>query len=309
MKKQIPNPSTQINVLRRYLHILALLQNNKDPRDWNASSLAALISAEEGHDPGVADHVIRDYIGDHLEKELGIKFAKGRGMRRMELAEPLDDELLYRIANIYSTFVASDSTREVIISALIKKHRQDALWILASTHFAIVTRNMIQFDYIPHKKKKKYTYRVNPYHLVFRNNNLYLVGRNDYRGDTSLFIMNKIDNLKVLDVEFSEQIPKLGEIFKDSIGSYIGRKHAVVIHYTQKVQSRVEQLFSGIEIETRVLKADELYESSFTVADIKNLCKELFFFGREVEIIKPKSLRDTMMAMIKESMEVYERKN
>jgi hypothetical protein len=306
MKKQIPKPSTQINVLRRYLHILALLQNDKDPRDWNASSLAALISAEEEHDPGVADKTIRDYIEDHLKHELGIKFVKSQGMRRIELAEPLDDGLLQRVANIYSTFVITDSTREVIISTLLKKHHHDALWMLARIHFAIITRNTIRFDYMPHGQKERYSYNVNPYHLVFRNNNLYLIGHNHYRHETSLFILNKIDNLKVLDSKFTEPIPALAEIFKDSIGSYIGKKHTVTIRYTHKVYSRMEQLFSGIEADIKVLKEDELYEASFTVSDITYLCSQLFMYGREVKIIRPKSLRGKMTAMLRESLEVYE---
>lgn len=306
MKKQIPKPSTQINVLRRFLHILALLQNNRDPKDWNAASLAALISAEEGHDPGVADKTIRDYIEDHLKNELGVRFAKGQGMRRIELAEPLDDELLHRVAAIYSTFVITDSTREVVISTLLKKHRHDALWLLARIHFAIITRNAIQFDYMPHRQKERYSYRVNPYHLVLRNNNLYLVGWNDYRGDVSLFILNKIDNLKVLDITFAEPIPGLAELFKDSLGSYIGKKYAVAVRYTHNVSSRMEQLFSGIEADIKVLKEDELYEASCTVSDITYLCSQLFMYGREVQIIKPKSLREKMTAMLRESLKVYE---
>ncbi len=305
MKKQIPKPSTQINVLRRYLHILALLQNNKDPKDWNASSLAALISAEEEHDPGVADKAIRDYIEDHLENELGVKFVKGKGMRRIELSGPLDEGLLRRAANIYSSFVVADSTREMILSALIKRHRYDALWILARIHFAIVTRNLVQFDYMPHRKKKAYTYQVNPYHLVFRDNNLYLVGRSNYRDGTSPFIVNKIENLKVLETKFSEPIPELREIFKDSIGAYIGKKHSVVIRYTKNAQSRIEQLFSAIEVKTETLEDNERYQMSFTIADINNLCKELFFFGKEVEIVKPAALRERMVAMLRESLGVY----
>ena len=46
-KKSIFNSEKQISILRRYLHILALLQNNKDSQDWNGSTLADIIQYEE----------------------------------------------------------------------------------------------------------------------------------------------------------------------------------------------------------------------------------------------------------------------
>ena len=59
MTKEFPKPDTQLNVLRRYLHVLALLQNNKDPEDWNGSTLADIISKEEAGDP-LTDKNVRD---------------------------------------------------------------------------------------------------------------------------------------------------------------------------------------------------------------------------------------------------------
>ena len=37
------DPRNQIDVTRRFLHILALLQNAKDPQDWNATTLSRIM--------------------------------------------------------------------------------------------------------------------------------------------------------------------------------------------------------------------------------------------------------------------------
>ncbi len=246
MKKQIPSPTTQINVLRRYLHVLALLQNNKDPKDWNACTLADMLSRAEPKDSELSGHNIQKYIQKYLIEELGIEVDVVKGGRRTGLAKPLDEDLLHHIADIYSSFVVTDTTRGAILSALIKKHRYDALWILARLHFAIIMTNIISFDYAPHGKKSRRTYRVNPYHLVFRNNNLYLVGLNDYRRNTSLFIINKIENLKILDDTFHEAIPDIKHIFKDSLGSFIGKPMRVVIRFSESVYSQIEQVLNSL---------------------------------------------------------------
>lgn len=312
MKKQIPSPTTQINVLRRYLHVLALLQNNKDPMDWNANNLAEMLSEEErslfdekAADAGVEDHTVRKYIAKYLKKELGLKVNVVRGSRRTGLEDPLGEDLLRHIASIYSTFVVTDTTREAVLVALTKKHHYDALWLLARIHFAIIARNSIKFDYTAHGKKDPFMHTVNPYHMVFRNNNLYLLGFSHYREKISMFIMNKIENLKVLDTRFSEKIPGIDELFKDPFGSYMGESLTVTVRYTRKIQSRMEQLLGALDNDVTALQEGDLYETSFPVSDTDYLCKQLFLFGRDVEITGPKEVRDRMIRLLRGSMEAY----
>ena len=52
---------------------------------------------------------------------------------------------------------------------------------------------------------------------------------------------------------------------------------------------------------------EEHYLASFTVSDDMFLCKQLFMYGRDVEIVAPPELRKTMVRMLKESRSVYHR--
>jgi hypothetical protein len=94
MKKQIPNPPHRSCASPLSSHSGATTEQQR-PEGLERVLACRSHLGGRGHDPGVADHCYPGLYRDHLEKELGIKFAKGRGMRRMELAEPLDDELLY----------------------------------------------------------------------------------------------------------------------------------------------------------------------------------------------------------------------
>ncbi len=246
MKDEFPRPETQLNVLRRYLHVIALLQNNKDPEDWNGSSLANLLSLEEPGGP-LTDKNIRDYIKKNLEEELGLLIEKKRGSRRTLLADSLEGDRLRRIAAVYAGFVVADSTRDLVLERLIQKHPLDCLWLLARIHFAVVEKKKLRFDYMPNTARKAYTITVRPYHQVFRNNNLYLAALNEYNGVLSLFIINKIEKLTVLPDRFTEDIPSLDAIFADTLGSFIGKRHKIRIRFTRKVLTMIEQVISILE--------------------------------------------------------------
>ncbi len=111
-----PNPEGKINVLKRYLHILALLQYTpaNETETWNANKLANLLSADEEQKP-LDDSQIRKYIKEHIENDLGIDIDKTQGKPSMSLAEDIDPETQLKLARVYSGFVVKDTTRDIIL--------------------------------------------------------------------------------------------------------------------------------------------------------------------------------------------------
>jgi hypothetical protein len=305
MSKTIPNPETQINVAKRYLHVLALLQNNKDPFDWNASSLADLLSLEDENDI-ISDKTVRDYIQKYLIEELDLDIEKNQGCKRTGLAKPLDASIIERIAMVYSSFVVSDTSREVVLKRLIEKHKDDALWLLARIYFARVERKKICFDYQANNSRSPHSYTVSPYHLIFKNNNLYLASKPDHYETVSLFIVNKIENLKVLDLQFKEDIPTISDLFKDSLSSFIGTAINVTIQFSEDIYSQIDQVISILDPVIKKNKKDGWLEASFKISDDLYLCKQLFQYGNQVEILKPKALQNKMIKMLRESLSVYD---
>lgn len=304
MDKEFPKPETQLNVLRRYLHVLSLLQNKDDKTLWNASTLADLLSREESGEP-LTNKTIRDYIRKNLEEDLGISIKKKKGGRRTELVDIISPDLLKRIASIYSSFVISDTTKDIVLERLIIKHPTDCLWMLSRIHFAIVEKKKIRFDYMPNTERKVKKYLVHPYHLVFRNNNLYLIAKNEANDILSLFIMNKIDKLAVANDSYKEIIPKLNDIFADTLGSFIGKRYDIRIRFTRKVLPMIDQVISILEPKIIEIQKEEIFEASFSTTDDLYICKQLFLYGKEVEILEPKEMRDIMIRMLNESLGVY----
>ncbi|HDP79492.1 MAG TPA: WYL domain-containing protein [Spirochaetes bacterium] len=299
----IPNPETRLGVIKRCLHVLALLQNPDDPVDWNAGSLADLLSMDEPLEP-LSDKAVRDYIKKYLVSEMGIDINTMKGSKRTGLAIDLETDLSTRLAGVYSSFVVKDTGREIVLKRLMKQHPRDGLWMLARIYFAALLKKKIEFEYTPALATEPKHYRVHPYHLVFRNNNLYLACKSLSHNVTALFIMNRIMGLKVLDEEFEDKVPPVEEIFKDSLGSFIGKKYAVVLRFHEKLLGTMEENLSILEPDITP-DGNEYYHASFTVSDDRYLCKQLFLYGRDVEILEPAELRETMKSMLRKSWSVY----
>lgn len=301
----IPDPEKKLNIIRRYLHILALLQSNKDPMDWNGSTLANVLSLDEQPGRPLSDKAIRDYVNDHLKGELDLPIDMEKGARRIELSAPIGDSMLERIVSIYSLFVVSDSSRDDVLKSFIKKHPLDCLWILARIYFAKLEQKRIEFDYTTNTGYRLTKCLADPYHLVIRNNNLYIVARLVNKDEPWLFIAARIENLHVTDHRFDGKIPSLEEIFKDTLGSFIGRKYNVKLRFDRDLRIVMEYILEVLEPDIREVEGQDCCIASFTVTDDQYLCKQLFLYGNKVEILEPRELRDMMVCMLKESMAVY----
>lgn len=300
---QFPNPRTEYGVIKRYLHVLALLQNSKDSQNWNGSTLADILSLDEPTGD-LSDKTVREYISEYLEKELGIEVDRTKGGRRTQLAADIEDELLEKLASLYAGFVVHDSVRELVVKAFLKKHPLDGLWMMARLYFAALEKKRVRFNYVTNTGYKIKEADFHPYHLVMRNNNLYLFGRIHGLDKPWLVILNRVTELRITDDRYEEEPPSVDEVFKDSLGSFIGKKYSVVLRFKEAVLNPMEQFLSILEPEVSKV-GDGIWEARFDVADDLYLCKQLFMYGSNAEIVSPPELREMMVSMLRESVEVY----
>ena len=302
-QKNIPNPHTEYGVIKRYLHVLALLQNNKDPQNWNGTTLADLLSKDETEGP-LTDKTVREYISEYLEKDLGIEIDRIKGRRHTELAADLEGEFLVKLASIYASFVIHDSSRDIVIKNFIRKHPLDGLWMMARIYFASLERKRIRFNYTTNSNYKITNALFHPYHLVLRNNNLYLYGKIHGEPSPWLLILNRLTDLKVTEELFDEEPPSIDEVFRDTLGSFIGKKYHVRLRIGDSIIQQVEQFLSILE--PKIERVDPAtWEARFTMTDDTYLCKQLLLYGKNAEILEPPDLREKMIAMLRESMAVY----
>jgi len=172
-------------------------------------------------------------------------------------------------------------------------------------YFAALEKKRITFDYTTNIGYEIKEAKYHPYHIVFRNNNLYLLGKVKGKTDTWLLILNRIRNLQVTDETFDEDIPDIDIVFNDCLGSFIGKKYDVKLRFKKNIINQLEQFLSILEPQFTDID-EETGEVSFAVSDDFYLCKQLFMYGNAVEIISPPELRSRMITMLQESMSTYE---
>lgn len=309
-ERQFPNPEGKINVLKRYLHVLALMQHIPDNGEtWNAGKLADLLSMDESRDSGISDSNIRKYIKDHIENELGIDVDRKQGGLVSTLAEDLDNETQLNAARVYSEFVIKDTTKDMILKKFIEAMPDRALWTMARIYFAVIERRMIRFNYTTNTGYKINNWKLCPYYFVLRNNNLYLAAWDPAQKKRLPLLAERIRDLTVLDKtdSINWDIPEVDELFKDSLSAYICDSGSIEmrIKYSEKIKNTVENIISILEPDIKQLDNGWL-ESSFNISDYLYLCKQFVLYGKEVEILSPPHVRKAMTDMLKESLSVYE---
>lgn len=303
MNTQFPDPRTELGVIKRYLHVLALLQNNKDAQDWNGTTLADILSYDE--EEPVLDKTVREYIREYLKTELNIPVEMGKGKRRIELADEIDETLQVRLASIYADFVIADASRVAVMKQLVRAHRYEALWLMARLYFATKKRNIVSFNYTTNSGYRLKRAKFHPWYLTLRNHSLYLVGRLHGKEKPWVLILNRVEDLIVEDEHYTEEPIAYDDIFSDTLGSFVGQKHDVLLRVHERAIIPMEQFLNILE-PSMEKEDDSWFRLRFTLSDDTYLCKHLLLFGGDVEIIEPQSLRDTMVRLLQESLRVYE---
>lgn len=311
--KPFPNPEGKINVLKRYLHILALLQYIPEGgrrETWNARTLADIISLDETGTRPPDDGLVRIYIREHIENELGISVDRMQGGSVSTLAEDLDVETQLKIARVYSDFVIKDTTRDMILEKFITAMPDKALWTLARIYFAVIDQRRIQISYTTNTGHKMKNWELCPYYFVIRNNNLYLAAWNPKRKNNTIILAERIKDLTVFEKNFSKEwnIPPVEELFKDSLSAFISDDGPIEmkIRYSKNSSSIIESIVSPLDPEIISTERDGWFESTFNITDYIYLCKQLVLYGKDVEIISPPHARKAMIDMLKTSLSVYE---
>lgn len=303
----------KINVLKRYLHILALVQYNPEnefAESFQSTKLAELISKDE-KDKKITRYNVHEYITKNIKDNFNIDIDNPLGDKPISIAEDLDFETQLMIARIYSNFVIKDTTRDIALSKYIKAMPDRALWTLARIYFAVLEKRVIQFDYTINNGKKIKRWKLYPFYFIFRETNLYLAGYDPAQGLLRILFAERIDNLVILDELISDDwpIPSVEEFFKSSLSAFksIFGPVNVKIRYKKDVGAKIENLIDPLEPIITASGKNDWFEADFNIDDDLFLCEKLFSFGGDVEILSPSNLRTKMINMLKASLGVYEK--
>lgn len=313
VNKMFPNPDGKISALKHYLHILALVQYVPDNEEtWNAESLARLLSMDEMKDSGSDENSITKYTNNQIKKGLGIDIDKywHEGKRVWSVAEDIDANTQLEIARVYADFVIEDMSRDIALKRLIDAMPDRALWILARIYFAVIEKRMIQIDYTGSTGKERSNWLLCPCYIFLSEFRLYLSAYDPNEDLRFTLRLERINKLTVPENRNSKEwkISSVKELYKNSLSAFLSPEGPVTmkIRYKKNISSDIESLVNQLYTKSVSNVSDCWLEAEFVIDDYLYLCKQLFVYGNNVEIISPQKVREAMINMLREGMSVYE---
>jgi predicted DNA-binding transcriptional regulator YafY len=156
-------------------------------------------------------------------------------------------------------------------------------------------------------------YLVNPYFLVWRKEQYYLICNNDKYDDLSYYRVDRITNLQVQGQEkiksISELLPNgtsdeiIGEFVDKSFYQFIGEKTRLTIRCFRWMLEELIDYFGNDLIISKV--EEEMIEVSVGVRDGEGLYYWILQHGSNMEVISPIEIRQEVKKRLKNTLKLY----
>lgn len=296
---------TQFSLFMRQLHALALVQHGGSSENMNCSTMADILSLEPGRE-NTTEKMVRDSLGKLIE--MGFPVQMEQGASRVCLERELTPEEMLEVLPYYLNVVTDTVGIRDCFKNYVENHGSRSLWIIARVYFAALEKKQVLLSYRSKKKSEPEEYTLNPYRWIYRDNAVYLVARNIARtGDNvSLFRLNRIRDLAVLDRDFDDEIPSSDELLKYSVGAFISSsRHNVRLLLKAEDRENIEEDFGHLDIKFGSQDGEGNIRAEFTACDLINVCKAVFSYSGSVRITGDSAAVSEMKRLLDENSVYY----
>jgi predicted DNA-binding transcriptional regulator YafY len=178
----------------------------------------------------------------------------------------------------------------------INKRQQEYFKLL---HLGISEQKLISFTYTNNNSATT-TRTIEPMTLVFKSYSWYLFGYCRTRKDFRIFKLSRMRDCLLL----TERFLRKQKSFKEVLEPKTPEKEPLdfELHFSPHVKIRVEDFFEPQQIK---VNRDNTLTVKFSSAEEEWIYSWLLSFGHEVELIKPKHIRDRLLETIKKIQKKY----
>ncbi|HOQ13041.1 MAG TPA: WYL domain-containing protein [Spirochaetota bacterium] len=290
------------NIFIHQLHIIALIQHSTLSENINCRKIADFFGSENFSDFLTERQVL--HAVNRL-KEMGFPVKTLKGSNRICLERELTDEEMLLILPFYLQLVTDTIGLKDYFKKYIETHRNKSIWLLGRIYFASHERRKIKIKYKSNEKEEPEDYIINPYGWVYRNDAIYLVAKNLKRNNISLFKLDRIKDMEVMNDLFHEEIPSMAELFSKSVGAFIGESsHKVELTFSATDKELIFEHFGHIKPEFTSLN-NGCMQACFEASDIINVCKIVFGFEGRVKITGNSIVVEEIKKLLRQNLENY----
>jgi predicted DNA-binding transcriptional regulator YafY len=167
-------------------------------------------------------------------------------------------------------------------------------------------KRRLSFTYFSPAKEEMNERKVDPYHLFNYMGTWHLLGKCHLRDEIRDFALNRISKPELLNETY--KVPAnfdFKKYFLSSFGLYKGKfLREVTLKFSPLKAKWIKDQVWHKDQKTRFLKDGSL-ELSFPVADFFEVKMEILKHGADVEVIKPKSLRELIKTEAEKITKIY----
>jgi predicted DNA-binding transcriptional regulator YafY len=234
----------------------------------------------------IARKILQGISGEYISKELSLIIDKITSILKKHIADTdvIDD--VFSLQLIGYSPVSEDVFKVVLEGCL--------------------NRRSLSFTYASPLNEMKSTRTVDPYHLFNYMGTWHLIAYCHTKKDLRDFNLYRIMDLKLLDTSFEIRNNfHFKKYFDSAFGIYKGNMtRQVTLRFTPVKSRWVKGQLWHKDQKVKVLNDGSL-ELTFPVANYAEIMMEILKHGSNVEVIKPKSLRELIKSEAKNILKIY----
>lgn len=194
------------------------------------------------------------------------------------------------------------ATRIRILQSSTRTTNAEIFQLVAS---GIVSREQLKILYHGRDRDSITERWISPQRLVFYKDNWYLDAWCHLRKDLRSFSLDRIHVITKADKAKDINEKKLDNHFGNSYGIFSGKaKHKAILKFTSDVARWVADEVWHPDQKTKVNK-DGSVELTIPYSDPRELIMDILKYGNQVEVIKPKKLREAIADQILKAALIY----
>ncbi len=244
------------------------------------------LSSEEFSSLLIARKMLQDISGGSIGHEISSVLDKITNILKKHsvAADHIDEAFSFQLIE-YSP--APESVFKTVLEGCLKKKR-------------------LNFKYHSPAQEGESSRTVEPYHLFNYMGTWHLMGYCQMRNEIRDFVLGRITDAKMLNETFKTPSDfNMKDYFSSSFGIYKGKSiQQVTLRFTPEKAKWIKDQVWHKDQKVKLLKDGSL-EISFPVSDFSEVKREILRHGSDVEVIKPKSLRELIETEAENILEIY----
>lgn len=172
-------------------------------------------------------------------------------------------------------------------------------------NFSMARGRSLNINYFSMNKNDLTMRKVDPYDLIFKEGNWYIIGYCHMKDDVENFQINRIKSLKVSNnIYMRPRTFSLKDYLSNHWGVFVGDKIKIVIRFDKEIAGFIQRTKWHINQIIDELQGGGILFSLY-VDDIKEVKQWILGFGKNAEVIEPKVLRESIKLEIEELHKKY----